>query len=85
MCAWIDAAAYLQPLRQYRAVMRAEDRVVKSICSVMFPKSLPIVDRFRQAKNAGFDAIEVRYGDEIASDAHPMESAQSAMRRRRLE
>jgi L-ribulose-5-phosphate 3-epimerase len=44
----------------------AATRFVKSICSVMFPKEIPEAEKFRQAKNAGFEAIELRFGNEIA-------------------
>jgi len=56
------AAAALPSLGQ------PKKQFVKSICSVIFPASMPIAERFREAKNAGFDAIEVRFGEEIGSD-----------------
>jgi len=39
-------------------------RFIKSICSVMFPNEMPLPEKFRQAKNAGFEGIEIRFGDE---------------------
>jgi len=42
-------------------------RFVKSICSVIFPGAMPLPEKFRQAKNAGFEGIELRFGDEVAS------------------
>jgi len=33
---------------------------------VIFPEGMPEADKFRQAKNAGFEGIEVRFGDEIS-------------------
>jgi len=41
-------------------------RFVKSICSVMFPHDMPVPEKFKQAKNAGFEAIELRFGDEVS-------------------
>jgi L-ribulose-5-phosphate 3-epimerase len=41
-------------------------RFVKGICSIIFPREMPLTEQFRQAKAAGFDAIEIRFGDEIA-------------------
>src|SRR5579863_4665226 len=41
-------------------------RFIKSICSIMFPSQMPVTEKFRQAKNAGFEAIELRYGEEIS-------------------
>jgi L-ribulose-5-phosphate 3-epimerase len=48
-------------------------RFVKSICSVIFPDSMPYAEKFRQAKNAGFEAIEVRFGNEIPSSLSAQE------------
>lgn len=44
---------------------------VKSICSVIFPRSMPLADCFKKAKSAGFDGIEIRMGDEITLDSTP--------------
>jgi len=41
-------------------------RFIKSICSVMFPNDMPLPEKFRQAKNAGFEGIEIRFGDEVS-------------------
>src|ERR1051325_5258711 len=38
----------------------ASARFVKSICSAIFPAGTPYAACFKLAKNAGFDAIEVR-------------------------
>src|SRR5689334_4790334 len=35
-------------------------RFIKSICSAVFPSGTPYADCFRLARNAGFDAIEIR-------------------------
>jgi L-ribulose-5-phosphate 3-epimerase len=48
-------------------------RFVKSICSVIFPDKMPLAECFAQAKNAGFDAIEIRFGEEIKPGATPDE------------
>lgn len=40
-------------------------RFIKSICSVIFPEAMDLAEKFRQAKNAGFAAIELRFGSEI--------------------
>src|SRR5437879_135087 len=40
-------------------------RFIKSICSVMFPNGMTLPEKFRQAKNAGFEGIELRFGDEV--------------------
>ena len=36
----------------------ADQRFVKGICAGIFPRDMPYAERCRQAKNAGFDAIE---------------------------
>jgi len=41
-------------------------RFIKSICSIIFPGQMPLPEKFRQAKNAGFEAIELRFGDEVS-------------------
>ena len=41
-------------------------RFIKSICSIIFPSQMPVTEKFRQAKNAGFEAIELRFGEEIS-------------------
>jgi hexulose-6-phosphate isomerase len=47
----------------------AQSRFTKSICSVIFPGDLPLPEKFRQARNSGFDGIEIRLGQEIAMDS----------------
>ena len=46
-------------------------RFPKSICSVIFPQGMPLAQRFRLAKDAGFDAIEIRMGDDVGLDSTP--------------
>ena len=41
----------------------------KSICSVIFPPHTPLPECFRRAKDAGFDAIEIRMSDEVSLDS----------------
>ncbi len=48
-----------------------EARFVKSICAVIFPSAMPYAECFRQAKNAGFDGIEIQMGREITLDSAP--------------
>jgi hexulose-6-phosphate isomerase len=42
---------------------------IKSICAGIFPAPLPYAECFRQAKNAGFDGIEISLGREITLDS----------------
>jgi L-ribulose-5-phosphate 3-epimerase len=51
--------------------MAAEPQFVKSICSVIFPQHTPLAECFTQARNAGFDAMEVRMSDEISLNSTP--------------
>ena len=46
-------------------------RFIKSICRVNFPKQMPLEECFRQAKNAGFDAIEVPMLAELEATVSP--------------
>lgn len=47
------------------ALVAAEPRYVKGICSIIFPNNVPLPVKFRRAKAAGFSAMELRIGDEI--------------------
>src|SRR5262245_6545519 len=49
----------------------AKSRFTKSICSIIFPADLPLADKFRQARAAGFEGIELRLGQEIRMDSSP--------------
>lgn len=42
---------------------------IKSICSIIFPDGQPLPESFAQAKQAGFDAIELRIGADVPLDA----------------
>jgi L-ribulose-5-phosphate 3-epimerase len=48
------------------AVKPPDSLFVKGICRGIFPKSMPLEECFRQAKNAGFDAIECPMLNELA-------------------
>jgi len=43
-------------------------RFIKGICSSIFPKETPPAERFAQSKSAGFDAIELAVGTDLALD-----------------
>ncbi len=43
----------------------ASPRFIKGICSTIFPTAMPLVEKFAAAKTAGFDAIEIRFGEEV--------------------
>jgi L-ribulose-5-phosphate 3-epimerase len=44
------------------AALAASTSLTKSITNVIFPRSMPLADQFREAKNAGFQGIEIRLG-----------------------
>jgi hexulose-6-phosphate isomerase len=43
----------------------------KSICSVVFPDTMPVEDYFAAARNAGFAGVEIPFGSAIPMDAAP--------------
>jgi len=47
---------------------------IKSICAVIFPQSMPYAECFAQAKNAGFDGIEIQLSREITEQSTPEEA-----------
>jgi len=47
---------------------------IKSICAVIFPSTMSYAECFRQAKNAGFDAIEIQLGREITLESTPLQA-----------
>src|SRR3954452_3411486 len=63
-------AAVSVPTMAVRAAA-AQSRFTKSICSVIFPADLPVPEKFRQARAAGFEGIEMRLGQEIRMDSSP--------------
>ena len=52
-------------------VAASGQRFTKSICSVIFPPHTPLAECFERAKNAGFDAIEIRMSDEVSLSSTP--------------
>jgi L-ribulose-5-phosphate 3-epimerase len=54
---------------QANAAKPPESRFVKGICRAIFPASMPLDECFRQARNAGFDAIELPMVGELAPTA----------------
>jgi hexulose-6-phosphate isomerase len=58
-------------------------RFTKSICSVIFPRDMPLTERFRLARNAGFDAIEIRMVDDVGLDSTPEQMKQLAAEARK--
>jgi hexulose-6-phosphate isomerase len=62
----------------------AEKRFIKSVASVVFPPGLPLAECFRQARNAGFEAVEIRLPREemnMATGAEPVRRISDAARR----
>lgn len=51
---------------------------IKSICSVIFPPKTPLAERFARAKDAGFDAIELRMTEDVSVDSTPGQMRQLA-------
>jgi L-ribulose-5-phosphate 3-epimerase len=51
---------------------------VKSICSIIFRPGTPPAECFRLAKNAGFDAVELRMVEDISLDSTPDQMKQLA-------
>jgi hexulose-6-phosphate isomerase len=41
----------------------------KSICSIIFPREMPLEEQFRLTRDAGFEGLEVRIGDEVTMDS----------------
>lgn len=48
-------------------------RFRKSICSIVFPSGMPAAERFRQTRDAGFEGIEIRMGEEVKLSFTPDE------------
>lgn len=40
----------------------------KGICSIIFPKDMPVEEQFRQTRNAGFEGLEIPLGEVIPID-----------------
>jgi len=45
-------------------------RFRKGICSIIFPKEMPLEEQFRQARNAGFEGIEIPLGEVLPLDTN---------------
>ncbi|MEK7407246.1 MAG: sugar phosphate isomerase/epimerase family protein [Acidobacteriota bacterium] len=54
----------------------APPQFIKGICAGIFPKAMPLEERLKQTKNAGFDGIEVPFGELI-----PLETTQEQAKR----
>jgi L-ribulose-5-phosphate 3-epimerase len=50
------------------AVVARNAQFTKSICSIIFPKEMPLADCFKRAKAAGFDAMELSIGRDLQLD-----------------
>lgn len=58
------------------AAVQAPARFRKGICAIIFPKNMPLEEQFRQARNAGFEGIEVPLGELL-----PLETERDQARR----
>src|SRR5260370_36511535 len=58
--------------------LAAGPQFIKSICSVIFPPTTPLPECFKRAKEAGFDAIEIRMNEEVSLDSTPDQMKQLA-------
>jgi hexulose-6-phosphate isomerase len=54
-----------------RAESAPPGRFRKGICAGIFPRNMPYAECFRQAKNAGFDGIELPMAGEITLESSP--------------
>jgi len=50
------------------AVAMQSSQFTKSICSIIFPKEMPLAECFKRAKAAGFDAMELSIGRDLQLD-----------------
>lgn len=53
----------------FSARAQSTPHFTKGICSVIFPKTTPRAECFQQAKDAGFDAMELALGPDLPLDA----------------
>ena len=53
------------------ALQSSSPRFLKSISSVIFPRSMPIEDYFAAARDAGFVGVEIPLGESLPMDAPP--------------
>ena len=52
----------------FSASAQSSARFIKGICSIVFPREMPRAECFVRAKSAGFDAMEIAVGPDIALD-----------------
>lgn len=50
------------------AAFAAPSPFLKSICNSIFPRTMPLAEQFQQARNAGFEGIEIRFGEQLNLD-----------------
>jgi hypothetical protein len=55
-------------------------RFRKSICSVIFPQDMPHAERFRRARQAGFEGMKYGWGTRSGSNPRPIRRSGWAMR-----
>lgn len=48
--------------------MAAGNPFIKGICNVIFPVAMPLAQQFQLARNAGFEGMEIRLGDQLKTD-----------------
>ena len=70
--AFLSAVAAAAPL----AAAPPPARFRKGICSIIFPAGMPFEEKFRRARDAGFEGIEMRLGEEI-----PLETPDDELKR----
>lgn len=58
------------------ALAASSSQFRKSICAGIFPREMPYAECFRQAKNAGFEGVEIQLGREITLDSTPEQAKQ---------
>jgi L-ribulose-5-phosphate 3-epimerase len=57
--------------RNFASAQAPGSRFIKGICSGIFPRGMPYAECCRQAKNAGFDAIEIPMAGELSMESTP--------------
>ncbi len=50
------------------AAIQAQPRFRKGICAIIFPKDMPLEEQLRQARNAGFEGLEIPLGELLPLD-----------------
>lgn len=69
------------------ALQPASPRFVKGVCAGIFPRAMPFAERCREARRAGFDAIEFPMTGEISLESTPdqIKRLSDAARKARVE